>query len=154
LFCSVFGVYVLFCSVFGMVVCSVFGQAGSPSLSSGLGQEGVFMNTCSCFVRVRVRTLSACSCFVCVRVRVHCVRVCVRVRATFCFVRNPVRAERLFVFGQQCSLPALVNDELKAFTKASVHHHPQTGWPGFDTKAYQIKLITIWLFKFPRPCVC
>ena len=105
---SVFGVYVLCCSVFGMVVCSVFGHAPPPSLSSGLGGEGVFMNTCSCFVRVRVWTLSACSCFVRARVRVCCVRAHVRVLATFCFVRNPVRAECLFVFGQQCSLPALL----------------------------------------------
>jgi len=60
--CSVFGFYVLFFSVSGMVVCSVFGQAGSPSLSSGLGQEGVFMNACSCFVRARVRVPVFCSC--------------------------------------------------------------------------------------------
>ena len=33
--------------------------------------------------------------------------VCVCVWETVCYVHTPVRAERLFVFGQRCSLPAL-----------------------------------------------
>ena len=41
------------------------------------------------------------------------VRARVRARATVSFVRTPVRAERMFVFGQQCSLPALlIGDEM------------------------------------------
>jgi len=41
----------------------------------------------------------------CSDVGVVCVRV--RTRAAVCFVCTPVRAERMFMFGQRCSLPAL-----------------------------------------------
>jgi len=68
LFCSVFGVYVLLCSVFGMVVCSVFGQAGSPlpllwARSGGCIHEHAFVFcSCSSSVPERAFVFSSCSC--------------------------------------------------------------------------------------------
>ena len=55
-----------------------------------------------------------CSCSGWVGVRV---RVRVRVRLNGCFVHVPVRAERLFVFGERCSDAALV-----------INHSPRLIW--------------------------
>jgi len=88
LLCSLFGSDVVFCSVFGWLVvrcCVLF----------------VF-DLCSGSVPERVFVLCLCSCS-----GVGCSGVCVRVRLNTCCVRNPARAEHLFVFGERCSGAAL-----------------------------------------------
>ena len=93
--CSVFGLVVL-CLVFGsgVVFCSVFGPPSfqTPGLMNFQPQAlalGLILDTC---LRSDVGS-------VCVRVRVRLNTICVRI---------PVCAERVFVFGQRCSLPTLV----------------------------------------------
>ena len=102
------GVYVLLFSMFWIIVWWVFGQAGSPSLSSWPGQEGLFMNMCWCLVHVPVGALNTCLCCVCVHVWVHHVHVHIPVQAAFCFVHSQVCLEGFCLFKHQCSVPAQV----------------------------------------------
>ncbi len=101
---------VLLCSVFGsdVVFCSVFGPAGflPPTLVNFQPHSFSWPRPEHVFV------LCLCSCSDVGSVRVH---VCVRLNK--CCVHFPVRAERLFVFGQQCSLPILVifNDNVSTW---------------------------------------
>ena len=65
----------------------------------------------------RMFVFCSCSCSGWVGVRVR-----VRVRLNGCFVRVPVRAERLFVFGERCSGAALVINLILGNMSAEVKH--------------------------------
>ena len=107
--CVMFGVRVRCCVLF---VVWVAGCPGFPAgeLAGGLDAQKVVptagpgvLNVCSGSVPERVFVLCLCSCL-----GVGCSGVRVRVRLNTCCVRNPARAEHVFVFGQRCSGASLL----------------------------------------------